>query len=1606
MSAHKIKAGDGISVYWDEDKAWYPGEVTEVDEEQAMCHVQYEDGEHERLNLKDPDVKYRVGRNWRGVLRQKKNKDGKDPVLKAVADILFDVEDRLPPKGVFTNRMPWWNKWHHCVSQAVECGSIPHIAKAAIDISLQMKKNITTTWWSSNSAEWRKRAKTAGTVSEMDLLVKDLQRKVVDWSAARRLWENGNSEHEQEQKEWTSQGSNPVETADRNNVLELDDSASSDSKYLVGRTTRKRLVQVIQSDNSNTNSDAAKHQDDQNGVKQRQLQEFENKRVQTRLRRKRKSEDGPDERQNGRNLLIKGTQYVSEVQEFYIKEEVDDAKENSITLINDSDLKNEHEMHYGKESVLIRERIDTSEDMAQQGNQGLEEFDVLAEEKSSRSMETETFVIKDDDGDNLVASENLKEPFQGAKEKKKVSFHEKDILDGSITKNVCFLTHSIQDKRKLNVPKESERERETLPRQTDYVSTEQEHISGKREKDTMVGCSNDLELPELKDKVMTDSCSEIVSEQKCFTKKPQELRRSLRIEVKSSLNQEELSVKDIKKKSVHLKSPRKPDFCARNEGEDICHLKRHVLHEDEDHGKNLNFMPLKQDASSANAKTTLRQSKASLKQDSHGSNVAEESQKLGQATSSLKKSSQHNADEDGQPLERKMLYGNAEDHNENLNFKSLKEGEPSVKADKRLRQVKPSLNKHPHRRNAVENSHFMVKHELGDNAEDHDGNSNKKLPKYDGPHIKARKKLMQVQSPSELDSLRRNSAQDSDMEKLNIKLPIEDVLNVKAESKLGQPHKVLGLRKSTSSQKDAAEGKGNCGIIVGFKSDASENEVSVCSPACSRDGPLICKIPATGKRKRTRVQKYIDDKATIENRKKWKNHWTNDSATVCMSRIENTIIPSNMKNGKKKREEIEVSSKIQDMAMESHRNDHGKVSGANSSSDSQEAELDHMTLNHVCSICQFGGAENLLLLCDGKGCSCSIHTFCLHPPLVKVPEGDWLCPYCKESLPINLKRVKKAGNLYLAKKIEKIIGRRQVQVGTEQSEMQLQYLVKWASLSHHHDSWVPESWVLHHDRARVLNFQRRFPISGGSALIYVDERKPEWLKIDRVIACREKLLGSESSSEIGMANLSGSEKNGKYEFLVKWMGLDYSDATWEDSCNEELLGSAAKLVERHQKAIERVEIDRGHPVSVSIKEQPSYLKGGILHDYQLQGMKWILNNFEHRRNVILADEMGLGKTIQAITFIVYMKKEKLNSKPVLVIAPKSTLPGWDQEFRQWAPDLNVILYQGDKDSRSCIRGHEFYKPRNIVLFDVLVTSFEIAMIDNSILQKFKWSSIIVDEGHRIKNFHSKLGSLLKQQATDFRLLMTGTPLQNTLTELFALLHFLDPSEVPDPESAAYAFSEIDISSDQNDRAKTHEHITRIHDLLQPRMLRRLKSEVLRDMIPGKRLVEVPCSLAIPQRRLYVNLLKKNYKELNKGIHNGRKRGLNSLLVDLKMCCNHPYLFPGQEPCNMFGEKAFKLLVEASGKLQLLEKLLPRLKQGGHRVLLFSQMTRMLDLLEDFLNFLGFPYCRIDGKTPASERQQRIRNFNSAGSTIFAFLISTRAGGLGINLPSADTVIIY
>ncbi|KAL1273965.1 hypothetical protein QQF64_026779 [Cirrhinus molitorella] len=414
-------------------------------------------------------------------------------------------------------------------------------------------------------------------------------------------------------------------------------------------------------------------------------------------------------------------------------------------------------------------------------------------------------------------------------------------------------------------------------------------------------------------------------------------------------------------------------------------------------------------------------------------------------------------------------------------------------------------------------------------------------------------------------------------------------------------------------------------------------------------------------------------------------------------------------------------------------------------------------------------------------------------------------------------------------------------------------------------------------------------------------------------------------------------------------------------------------------------------VLVRFEESPSYVKNGALRDYQIRGLNWMISLYENGINGILADEMGLGKTLQTIALLGYLKHYRNIPGPHMVLVPKSTLHNWMNEFKRWVPTLKAVCLIGDKDERAAFI-------RDVMMpgeWDVCVTSYEMVIREKSVFKKFNWRYLVIDEAHRIKNEKSKLSEIVREFKTTNRLLLTGTPLQNNLHELWSLLNFL----LPDVFNSA---SDFDSWFDTNNCLGDQKLVERLHAVLRPFLLRRIKAEVEKSL-PPKKEVKIYLGLSKMQREWYTRILMKDIDILNSAGKMDKMRLLN-ILMQLRKCCNHPYLFDGAEPGPPYTTDTH--LATNSGKMVVLDKLLPKVQEQGSRVLIFSQMTRMLDILEDYCMWRGFEYCRLDGNTPHEAREQAIETFNAPNSSKFIFMLSTRAGGLGINLATADVVILY
>jgi len=439
-----------------------------------------------------------------------------------------------------------------------------------------------------------------------------------------------------------------------------------------------------------------------------------------------------------------------------------------------------------------------------------------------------------------------------------------------------------------------------------------------------------------------------------------------------------------------------------------------------------------------------------------------------------------------------------------------------------------------------------------------------------------------------------------------------------------------------------------------------------------------------------------------------------------------------------------------------------------------------------------------------------------------------------------------------------------------------------------------------------------------------------------------------------------------------------------------------------------------HTVTEEVHEQVSIMVGGRLKEYQVKGLEWLVSLYNNNLNGILADEMGLGKTIQTISLLTYIMEKKKNMGPFLIIVPLSTLSNWVLEFQKWAPSVVTIAYKGSPIAR---RNAQYHIRSG--KFNVLITTYEYVIKDKAVLAKLRWKYMIIDEGHRMKNHNNKLTFTINTAyTTSHRLLLTGTPLQNKLPELWSLLNFLLPSIFKACDTFEQWFNAPFATTGEKVELNEEETILiirRLHKVLRPFLLRRLKKDV-ESQLPDKVEYIIKCEMSGLQRALYSHMQEKGIMLTDtagntKGAKGGSKALMNTIM-QLRKLCNHPFMFQHIEeayarhvgmPTDVVNGPD---LYRASGKFELLDRIFPKLKRTGHRILLFCQMTQLMTILEDYLNWRGHKYLRLDGTTKADDRGGMLKEFNSPDSEYFIFLLSTRAGGLGLNLQTADTVIIF
>jgi chromodomain-helicase-DNA-binding protein 1 len=569
------------------------------------------------------------------------------------------------------------------------------------------------------------------------------------------------------------------------------------------------------------------------------------------------------------------------------------------------------------------------------------------------------------------------------------------------------------------------------------------------------------------------------------------------------------------------------------------------------------------------------------------------------------------------------------------------------------------------------------------------------------------------------------------------------------------------------------------------------------------------------------------------------------------------------------------------------------------------------------------------------------------------------------------------------------------------SKDDFEYLIKWQQKAYYHATWETTETLANCRSIRRLENYVRKTLSADLRVMHEPDISPE--EKEKWILDREQYIDALSDYSKVERVIGVRDGEDGTEYYVKWKGLFYDQSTWEP---------ASLVSDIAQTEIDRF-LDRTSQLPVSDKtesnpatrskpqrilEQPTYIQNGVLRDFQMTGLNFLAYNWAKGKNVVLADEMGLGKTVQTVAFINWLRHARDQQGPFIVVVPLSTMPAWADTFDLWTPDINYVVYNGKQEARNVIKDYELLVDGNVrrPKFHVLLTTYEYVLHDANFLSQMKWQFLAVDEAHRLKNRESQLYDKLKEFRAPSRLLITGTPVQNNLGELSALFDFLMPGIVNIDET-------MDLSSEA-----ASAKIAELTEAIKPYMLRRTKQKVEKDLPPkSEKIIRV--ELSDIQLEYYRNILTKNYAALNQGAK-GQKQSLLNIMMELKKASNHPFMFPSAEDRLLAHDarrdEMLRALITSSGKMMLLDQLLAKLKRDNHRVLIFSQMVKMLDILGDYMDARGHAYQRLDGTIAAGARRIAIDHFNAPGSTDFCFLLSTRAGGLGINLMTADTVIIF
>jgi SWI/SNF-related matrix-associated actin-dependent regulator 1 of chromatin subfamily A len=548
-------------------------------------------------------------------------------------------------------------------------------------------------------------------------------------------------------------------------------------------------------------------------------------------------------------------------------------------------------------------------------------------------------------------------------------------------------------------------------------------------------------------------------------------------------------------------------------------------------------------------------------------------------------------------------------------------------------------------------------------------------------------------------------------------------------------------------------------------------------------------------------------------------------------------------------------------------------------------------------------------------------------------------------------------------------------------------------------------------------------------------------------------------------------------------------ATWttEDSSSKGK-GKEASLapdqIEEGSLSLRALKISNDAASKGFISSQPSMIAEGItLKDYQLLGINWLFLLYRKRHSCILADEMGLGKTIQVISFFALLK-ERGNFGPHLVIVPSSTLENWCREFARFAPSISVQTFYAGKEERANLRQMLIDTRRgsskNGTGWEVLITTYNLAQGDDKdrkFFRKMEWDTIVFDEGHVLKNFQSQRYQALLKFEAKWRLLLTGTPLQNNLQELVSLMNFILPGMLSEKLETLRAI--FKTKGDAKVTLLSQERISRAKKMMTPFVLRRRKDQVLKDLPLKTERIEW-CDMTDIQRSIYHDALQRSRKTIldaegatpdasgtTTPVTNGKAvkkktkanprakdkylENSSNVLMDLRKAASHPMLFRKLFDDQALTAIAKQLLKEPefkkrgavfeyikedmevmtdaelqffcqgykstrkflqdqncylnAGKISVLLRLLEDYRKAERKILIFSQFTQILDILQAILKLKDIKYLILTGSTAVDVRQTLVDEFTEDAS-IPVFLLSTKAGGMGINLTAASVVVMF